>query len=92
MKLKEILEALNEIENDVEIKVQDFINKDNHYSLPYYIKDLVYYLEELLMTNREYFLHIIQNLNRSNYHTNHIKDIFQDCYHIKTSKGILIIT
>lgn len=92
MKLKEILEVLHEIENDITIEKQEFINKDNHYSLPLFIKDLVYHLEELLMINRDYFLHIIQNLNRNNYQVNHIKDTFQECYYIKTSKGILIIT
>lgn len=90
MTADDVINTLKRIENDITIEGKEILNEDMT-SLPFYIKDLVYELEDLMMDNNDYFNHILAKINSLGYKHKHVRLPHENQIHVVTSKGNLVL-
>lgn len=90
MTIDDVVASLKRIENDITIEGKEILNEDMT-NLPFYIKDLVYELEDLMMGNNDYFNHILAKLSGLGYKHKYVNLPHEKQIHIITNKGNLVL-
>ena len=90
MTTEEVIEAIKRIEEDVTIEAKKLINSDM-VDLPVYVKDLIYELEDMMMTNIEFFNYILSRLASLGYKHKKVNTSHERQIQIITSKGNLVL-